>query len=537
MIKKMDFSGIASFFKNAVSEKNLNLLRTFFMGKWYPVWVAFSVLIGRASGLELYFVMLDFVLVSVALLVCDSLRPVLPNLITFLFRIPLEHSPGFPNYSTYYSGAKMVFFIIFASLFFVSLTYFYIRNKVFVKTNILKTPLFVPLAVFSLSFLTAGMFSGTRMKEDLGFSLLQVFVFFIVYLILYYGLKRENVNEIRDYFVYISAICAVVLIFEVIDVFLRVDGAMVNGTINKNFVDFGWGISNTCGSALSVLTPMCMLGAMNAKRRYESVIYFVIGTLTITAVYFTLARASVIVGTVGFIVCMITTCFAGNNKKTCRVATVFVVVIITTLIVVFKEELSHMFVHFINKGLDDSGRYDVWNGALENFKRAPIFGSGYFSLGTGPKLAKFIPRLAHNTFLQLMSSMGIFGLVSYLVYRAFTFIPFFKHFKLWKLVLLTSCAILVFESWLDNFIFWFSPTFVYNLVIIICILHCEQTKAAENAGAEHESFDATESADVPSTGDAAESENAESTPEAGIIGDAIIHDSPINDACTSRINL
>jgi O-antigen ligase len=482
------------------------------------------VLIGRITCLEVYFAMLDFVIVATALLLCDSIRPVIPNLITFLFRIPLEHAPGYPGYSTYYTGTKIVFFAIFASVFFASLTYFFIKNKTFSGVNILKTPMFIPLSVFSLSFLVAGMFSGNRMKEDLGFSLLQVFVFFVVYLILYYGLRKENSDELFDYFIYVGAMCAVVLVLEVLDVILRVDGAMVNGALNKSFIDFGWGISNTCGSALSVLSPLCVLGAMRSERRLVSVAYFAIGTITTVAIYFTLARTSVLVGTVGFIICIIISCFAGKQKQLCRISTVTVTVLTVAVIFIFRNYLADTFTYFSQKGLDDSGRKELWQASVEHFKGAPVFGNGFFSLPAGPKMSSFTPPLAHNTFLQLLSSMGVFGLIAYVVYRVRTVTYFFKSFNIYKFTLAVSCGILVFESLIDNFIFWFSPTFVYNLCIIIAIMHCEQTAARK-------AQDALSDDSVSSDESVTEGECV-SPDESKTHSEGIVFDSPITDTVT-----
>ena len=474
MVKKMNLSRVVELFKNVTSDKNLNILRSFFMGKWYPIWIAFSVLIGRVTCLEVYFAILDLLLVSVALLVCDSIRPVLPNLITFLYRIPLEHSPGDPLYSPYYAETDLTAFWIFTAIFFISLAWFYVRNKVFVGVNPVKAPLFVSLAIFSLSFLSAGMFSGHRSEGDFGFGILEVFVFFVVYLILYYGLRRESMDELTGYFTYICAMCAVVLSLEVLDVFLRVDGAISGGVIDKDYVNFGWGISNTCGSALSVLTPICILGAMRSKR--YSAVYYAIATLAAVATIFTLARASVLVGTVGFVMCMIISCCAGKNKKSCRISAISVVVLTAIVLLIFKEQLSEIFVHYFNKGFSDSGRRSLWKYFLDGFKEAPVFGNGFFYFTRGPQLSSFTPVLAHNTFVQLLASMGVFGLLAYVFYRVCTLIPFFKHFTIEKFMLGASGGFLVFESLIDNFIFWFNPTFVYNICIVLAIMHCEQFK-------------------------------------------------------------
>ena len=177
MTKTSDLSKLRSFFNNITKEKTVSALRSFFMGKWYPIWVAFSVLIGRFTCTELYFAMLEFVLVSVAILVCDSIRPLLPNLITFLYRMPLEHSPGSPIYSKYYKGEKMIVFAIFAAVFFITLIFFFIKSKSFSGVNFLKLPLFIPTAIFAFTFIIAGIFSENRQSKDLYFTLLQAFVF------------------------------------------------------------------------------------------------------------------------------------------------------------------------------------------------------------------------------------------------------------------------------------------------------------------------------------------------------------------------
>ena len=482
MTKRIDLCRAVAFIRSLASEKNLNMLRSFFMGKWYPIWIAFSVLIGRFTCTEVYFAMLDLALIAVALLVCDSIRPVLPIFITFFYRVPLEHAPVEPHYSKYYSELNivtLVLFVVIVLAVIAALVVFYIKNKVFVGVNILKTPLFISLSVFSLSFLTAGIFSGKRTKFDLLFTILQVVVFFFVYLILYYGLRRENADELFGYFAYISAMCAIVLSLEVLDLFLRVDGVMVGGVIDKNYINFGWGVSNTCGSALSLLTPMCIIGAMRSKR--FSAAYFAIATVAVVAIYFTLARASVLVGTVGFAMCMIISCCTGKNKKLCRIYSIVVVALTAVVLLCFKEWLAEAFVHYSNRGLSDSGRHNVWKYFLNAFKEHPIFGNAFFSFAGGNKPSGFVPFLAHNTFIQLLASMGVFGFAAYVFYRVCSMIPFFKHFTMEKFLLMISGGMLVFESLIDVFLFSFNPTFVYSICVVLAVMHYEQAKAKKEA--------------------------------------------------------
>lgn len=477
MTKKLDLTKIAMFFKNIASEKNIDILRSFFMGKWYPIWIAFSVLIGRFTCTEVYFAMLDLVILSVALLVCDSLRPALLVLITVLFRMPIEHGPGAPYYSDYYTTATSVKVLIaFVVLAVVALVYFCIKNKIFDGFNPLKDKLFIPTLVFSATFLTAGLFSGNRQEDDLLFTVLEFLVFFVVFYVLYLGLRRENFDELLGYFIYIAAVCAVILLLQVFDLFLRVDGVVKDGSIDKSMVLFGWGVSNNMANALSILVPLLILGVMRATKKYVAIIFLGIAALNLVAIFFTLSRTSLLVGTVGFLVCIVISCFAGKQKRVSRIFLLSMIGGVVGVFICFSEKIAHIVARYVEKGFGDSGRFNFWRYFFGEFEKAPIFGNGFYHFHYGVQYTTFAPSFAHNTLIELLAAMGLVGFCAYLVYRAFTFIPFFKDFTLTKLLLLASCAVLIFESWLDNFIFLLTPTFVYNVCIILAVMHCEQTK-------------------------------------------------------------
>ena len=478
MTKTLDLSKFVTFFKNAFSEKHIDMMRRFFMGKWYPLWVAFSVLIGRFTCTEVYFAMLDILLASIALLVCDSIRPVLPNLITFLYRIPLEHGPAHPYYSDYYTTEPSVrLIIVFMALFFAALVYFYIKNKSFVGFNPLKQQLLIPILAFATTFFTAGMFSGNKQEGEFLFALMEFLVFFVVFYILYFGLRKEKFDELVDYFVYIATICAGVLIVQIVNAFITIDAIMTSGSIDKLAMVFGWGISNTCANVLSVLTPLSILGAMRSSRKSVAVIYLSISVLTLLAAVSTMSRAAALVGIVGFAVALIASCFAGKQKNVSRIMLLIFVIVAIGAFICFKDKILLIFNRYVQKGFEGSARLEIWKYFWEAFKSAPIFGNGFFSLKPEDFYPPIYISLAHNTIMQILGSMGTVGIVAYIVYRVFTIIPFFKNCTITKLLLIDSCAILVFESLMDNFILWFNPTFVYNICIVLAVMHCEQTKA------------------------------------------------------------
>lgn len=78
-----------------------------------------------------------------------------------------------------------------------------------------------------------------------------------------------------------------------------------------------------------------------------------------------------------------------------------------------------------------SGRWKLWVGALEIIKKKPIFGAGlenmiyeYGKIGIGE-------GRSHNLVLQLAGTVGIPGLILYLLGVSFIFFKALKYFKVW----------------------------------------------------------------------------------------------------------
>ena len=147
------------------------------------------------------------------------------------------------------------------------------------------------------------------------------------------------------------------------------------------------------------------------------------------------------------------------------------------LFIIFREKITLMLANMTAMGFNNNGRYALWRIAGENFRKSPVFGIGYFSYECSVSITStFAPQLAHNTIFQVFSSMGIFGMLAYAAYRVVSLVPFFEKPRVEKTMLLLSVGVLLAESLLDNFIFWFNPTFVYNICIVLAIMYNEQTQ-------------------------------------------------------------
>ena len=445
----------------------LPAVRIFFDGNLYPALVAAAVLLGHVTALELYSFILIISAASLAFFVCDTAKPFIPTLLTFVYLVNLKHSPGFPSWSDYYSKTYVVAIAIAVfSLLFISAVYFMARHVV-KKLSFKKSPLLLPLTLLSAAFITNGAFSSAWTPANLIFGLAEAAVFFILFYLLYYGLEGENVNKLIDYVCYVALLAAMVLIGEMIFMYLtNSDILNANGAIAKEKISLGWGISNPIGSALVILIPLLMLGAVKCK--YRSV-YLITAILTCLTTVLTLSRNAILLCVLIFTASFITVYLLSDSKKALNVTLGFGAGATIIFALIFREKIGELLTHFSTLGTNDSGRFDLWRHATDNFLTAPIFGRGFFGWGETEitEMASFLPPMAHNTVFQLMSAMGIFGLASYVFYRVKTLLPFFKRISREKLMLLYSVLSLLLGSLLDNFVFYFHSAFLYVVILAI----------------------------------------------------------------------
>ena len=301
--------------------------------------------------------------------------------------------------------------------------------------------------------------------SSLLFGVLQAVAYTMLYLFFLCGLRVEDTDELTDYFITVSAFSAVLLILQVAGIYLTSDSIIADGSVVKESIVFGWGIWNTAGVCLAVLIPMCFLGAYRAKKPYA---YLALAAITFGAAVLTLSRNALLFGAIAFAFCIIVCCFGKKNRRVFVCVTAAGVLLVIGGLFLFREKISVILADFLERGFSDNGRYVLWETGINNFLDSPIFGVGFFAFVSDTfETVTFMPDMAHQTIVQLLSAMGIVGLVSYGFYRFKTLTLFLKRPSVEKLLLLCSVLVLLFESLLDNFVFYFLPLFHYTLSLVI----------------------------------------------------------------------
>ena len=133
-------------------------------------------------------------------------------------------------------------------------------------------------------------------------------------------------------------------------------------------------------------------------------------------------------------------------------------------IIVFHEKIFNILNDYINRGIDDNGRFEIYSFGMDKFLSHPIFGCGFYS---SPYSTNFgIPFLYHNTFVQLLASCGVVGLLGYLFHRYQTLVIIFEKIKSGSIFLSLCILALLITSLLDVHLFSLYPTIYYSILLL-----------------------------------------------------------------------
>ncbi len=467
------FSPIAGLYQKL---DGIEALRKFFMGPLYPLFVALLTLVGHLFALDVITNLLGMLAVSLAFLVCRTARPFIPFSCMYIFQMSVKYAPGVPTFSDYYmTGWRLPLIIAAYSLFILTLVFFAVRNKIFVGMNFKNTKLFLPLAVLFAALTLSGVFSTSWSLGALGFGALVGVFMFSLFLVFYRGMRTEKRGEIIDYFVYVSLVTLVVLLIQVAYC-VTFGGAFSGGEIIKEKMVFGWGIWSYMGYALVVLIPVMFVGAFRSAKYSWG--YFAAAVAAFIGAFLTMSRNAWLAGFAALAFCILFSAFVGRHKVAYRIISGVGVLGCAAFLILFRDKVPGLVSALFN----DNGRYELWSLGFKNFLSSPIFGTGFFGLHYPEDSvyflgAGFLPELAHQTFVELLSAGGLFALGAYVYYRVMTFCHVLKRPNAVRVLLFVSALIMPIMSLVENYMFSFWPVIHYTVALAICYLDCDNQNA------------------------------------------------------------
>jgi len=136
-----------------------NKASAFFSGKLYPLVMTALMLVGYVFEIEAYTATLNMLIVSLALLITPSIRPLMFFVLTFFYQMTAANSPMDPSKSdNYFTGGRQYLLLLGAASFIICAIIYTFKNKYYTKNNFLKMPLLLPMIVLSLGLISNGFF-------------------------------------------------------------------------------------------------------------------------------------------------------------------------------------------------------------------------------------------------------------------------------------------------------------------------------------------------------------------------------------------
>ncbi len=439
-------------------------------GHFYMLLIGALVLFGHLLAIEFWLNIVHVLLICMSLCLSDSIKPFVTSSLLFVFQVTPIHSPSAPHYSTYYfEGERLWIVLVLVVLLAASIGYYLLRTDFFRQLSLKKTPLLVPLLILSAAFLANGLFFDPYIPENVLIGVVQVAVYLVYFLVLWHGLSKEPSDRLMTFVVDMALLVSWILIVQLLNVYLAKIVPTWGTWIDKREIQFGWGISNTCGCLLSLQLPLLFYGVCRGKR-------VVPATLTAVAVYVaiicTLSRSALVFSTLILLVCLLCTCLFSKHRRVFIGTMLCMAAVVAVLCVVFRDRVQSIFGYFDFVGLNDGGRFEIWRNALGHVNLNPVFGVGFYgenilqNYQDNDAYTAFYPVLCHNTLVEMLASCGIFGFAAYVGMRLCSLKPFFCRPSAEKTFLGLSVLLFLAEGLLDVFPFMIYPVFYYNFILV-----------------------------------------------------------------------
>ena len=437
----------------------LEKIRWFFNSKYYPFVLFLAALISHTFSVEILGIVAVMTALCFGLVICDDFK----FLITPFVVSNLMFSEKSVATGKYYEKPYLIAIVcgVIGVSILLIIHFILYRKKINMK-EIPNSSLFLGLILFVSAVLLNGCFSNEYNHGNLAYAAILSFSFAGIYFLLTIGIKKDP--KLINYILYVLYLMSILVTLELFIAFTN-QIQIVNGEIVKESVKIGWGMWNNIGGYLAFLLPIHFYFASTVKK--FGWVFYITGLISFVAIVLTLSHSSLLSAGIVIIICAIISCFLGVNKKVNRIFTLCIFILGVIGIIVLWNKISSILGDYLARGLDDNGRFELYEHGIVNFITNPFFGGGFTSaLPTDHIFNIFLPPRYHNTIIQMMATCGIVGLSAYLFHRYQTIKLLLSRKKLFSLFVALCIGTLLMSSMLDNHLFNIYPAFIYSILLL-----------------------------------------------------------------------
>ncbi len=457
-------------YKNLSESRIIKGATAFFYSKWYYFAVALVMACSNLFALEFVAFYLFMLAVIFTTLFCKDTFPLMPLAFCAPMLFSAKNNPAkYAGETIFSKPANMAQFIAICAVIAVCL----IARLVYdlVKTRRQKTApkLTWGFVALGASYILGGLFSPYYTFKTAVFGLLEIVALSGLYFFFYYTVDWSDKKA--DEISYMITAVGIGIFAQVVGMYLQphVLDAIKAGKFYRGLLVTGWGIYNNVGYVMGICIPAPFYLAATKKKGHW---YGILGCVFMVGTLLTQSRGSILFALFAFAASAILTLVYARGKQRLKNGLVFAGIAVVALggVFIFKDRVEALFRSMLDRGFDDSSRFDIYKSGLDQFLEYPVLGQGFyqctaFRYGNLPK-DSFFPSRYHNTVIQLIACCGAVGLLAYLFHIFQTLVIFFKKPYIHRMFLGVMIAFLTLASMLDCHFFNFGPGLHYGIILI-----------------------------------------------------------------------
>lgn len=277
--------------------------------------------------------------------------------------------------------------------------YYMIKNILKNKENITLGRWFWGFICLIIAVLCGGLFANYKFLEKL------IIISLIVFGYLLYFVSINFCSNTKLFLLRMFIIGAVAISIQLLVLYSKT-GDFLSAVIYRQILYIGTQNINPT----SIFLGLGMISALGLGNKHKfDYLFFLVGTYLALSICLTFCRTNIALSLLFYIVLSLW-CFIKSENK---IEFAIVVSIISLILFGFSKQLSILLGSVVDKfEVGANGRNNLWPWCIDQFKEHPLFGVGFLSDERVPGIISPVSIImAHNSLLQFLTSMGIFGCV------------------------------------------------------------------------------------------------------------------------------
>lgn len=439
-------SGVMNKIKNSTAGKD------FFTSGLYLFLLAVATVATWVTGALWIVVSVYIVSLVVIAFTQKTLAGLLPIAGTFIMGYSVKQSDIKADMS-----ATIIAAVIFIAVMAVCCVIWFVKNRKSVSLRYFPK---VPYILLVVALILGGVGAGYLFKPQWfgGVAIGAVFLLALV------ALTSANPKPLdKEFLCRILIMMGSIIVLETFAFYFK---EYLNGTlehaIDFKTLDYGWCVSNGGGTMLLMAIPAVFYYA--TKRRFPilEVLMFIVLAITLLMTNSRGAQLAFVM----VILPLLIYSFCKTKSKLGYIIAVFLgLVVIAGILLLLLYKNSGFLERWISVGFSDSGRIVIYQSCFKEIISGNfLFGWGFFHPLPGITTNNF---LAHDTFLQFWTNMGLFGLFTFILVLIANYRVILKKNGSWGVLMAMALLSAGLYGVIDNT--YFTPYYMPMLLVFLVI--------------------------------------------------------------------